>query len=63
MFGIGTPELLLIFFVVLYILICNFIGKAAEKRGRSRILFFLLSFIISPIVGAVVLFLLPKKTS
>jgi hypothetical protein len=45
--------------LILWILICYFVGRAADRKNRSFTSFFLIPFFVSPIVGAVIVAALP----
>jgi hypothetical protein len=49
----------IIFF--LWLVLCVVIGAAAAGRGRSGFGYFVLSFLLSPLIGGLVLLLLPNK--
>jgi hypothetical protein len=45
--------------LVIWILVSYFVGRAADRKHRSFMSFFLISFFVSPIVGAVIVAALP----
>lgn len=50
--------------IVLYLSFCHLIGKTADKKGNSYVGFFFISFILTPIVGLILILLLtPKNTN
>lgn len=44
-------EFFIIILFAIYFLFCLGVGLKAEKKGRSRVSFFLISFFLSPIIG------------
>jgi hypothetical protein len=48
---------MLLFFLVLNLFLCGFVGKFAENRGRSFWFGFLMSFFLSPLIGVVIVWL------
>jgi hypothetical protein len=47
--------------LVVWILICYFVGRAGDRKHRSFTSFFLIAFFVSPIVGAVIVAALPPS--
>lgn len=58
--GIDRGHLMLYNFILLFLSLV--IGSIAEGKGRSAIGFFFLSFLLSPIVGAIALTSPPKQS-
>ena len=40
--------------IVLYVMVCRLIGRAAARKGRSELAFFCIALLISPILAAVI---------
>jgi hypothetical protein len=53
---------LLFIYAITWLFLCILVGRGAAKRGRSGILFFLLSLILSPLLVAIILLLLGGNT-
>jgi MFS family permease len=47
--------------LIIWILISYFVGRAADRKDRSFTAFFLIAFLVSPIVGAVIVAALPSS--
>jgi hypothetical protein len=45
--------------LIFWILISYFVGRAADRKNRSFASFFLISFFVSPMVGAIIVAALP----
>jgi hypothetical protein len=45
--------------LLIWILVSYFVGRAADRKHRSFMSFFLVAFFVSPIVGAVIVAALP----
>lgn len=50
-------------FAVFYFVMCVGVGIGARSRGRSGILWFVLSLLISPLISLIVLALLPNLST
>jgi MFS family permease len=47
--------------LIIWIVLCYFIGRAAERKNRSYASFFLIAFFVSPILAAVIVAALPPS--
>lgn len=46
--------------LVVWLLLCAVVGAAASSKGRSGVGFFLLSLILSPLIGGIVALIVPR---
>ena len=52
---------MIIFTVIVWLVLCIFIGVGASKRGRSGFGWFMLSALLSPLVGGIGLLMCGNK--
>lgn len=60
---IGAFGFLILLVLVAVIVISHFIGKAAERKHRNYVSFFVLSILLSPLITALVVAALPFDNS
>ncbi len=49
-------------FIILWLIFCILVGAIASSRGQSGILAFIVSAIFSPILGLIVVLLMPDNS-
>lgn len=49
------------FLVVLWLVFSILVGLVASSKGRSGLMFFFVSIIFSPLIGLIIVFVLPKN--
>jgi len=48
-------------FIIIWIVLCLIVGSIAGSRGKSSFLYFLLSAILSPLLGILILLIQPNE--